>query len=385
LSNETSSDAIVSYYFTNIAGQDIGFASLTLPAGHQIAAFLNQTPFSAPLDNKGNFIGSFTFTSSVPLGAIALRGVTNERGEFLITTLPVSTLGAIAGPAVLPHFADGGGWTTQVVLTNNTDGPLAGAFQFFSQGSLSQPAQLLTLTINGSAGSTFSYSIPAHSSASFLTSGTSANPQVGWVQVAPSTTSGAVPTAVSIFSFQNSQGITVSDASVMAFPAGSNLLSYLEASGIPGQVGAIQTGVAIANPSATPALVTLSLYQLNGSPLGLSQAVSVPAGGQIAAFVNQLFPQLPLPFRGVAQITSTMPIYLAALRERYNERGDFMITATPPLNTDSPPSGTPVFPHIVSGMGYGTQVVIFGQAASGKLFLLDQNGNLKSASSLTPQ
>ena len=39
-----------------------------------------------------------------------------------------------------PHFADGGGWTTQVILVNPTHAPIRGRVQFFDSGSETAPA-----------------------------------------------------------------------------------------------------------------------------------------------------------------------------------------------------------------------------------------------------
>src|SRR5438132_2625157 len=93
-----------------------------------MAKFLNEPPFNGP----SSLSGAFTFSSSIPIAVIALRGLTNERGEFLITTLPVTDLrsAAATGAIVFPHFADGGGWTTQIVLVNPTDTVLPGTIQF---------------------------------------------------------------------------------------------------------------------------------------------------------------------------------------------------------------------------------------------------------------
>src|SRR5205807_2820413 len=100
------------------------------------------------------------------------RGLTNERSEFLITTLPVSSLSAIpsSNVAFFPHFADGGGWTTQVVLVNPTDAPLAGSVQFFQQGTTTAAAQPATVTIGGQSSSTFAYTLPARTSRKLQTS-----------------------------------------------------------------------------------------------------------------------------------------------------------------------------------------------------------------------
>src|SRR5262249_15159311 len=92
-----------------------------------IAKFLNESPFNG----GASVSGTFTFTSSLPVAATALRGLTNERGEFLITTLPVLDLSvpAVSGPVVFPHFVSGVGWTTQVLLVNPTDSVLTGTIQ----------------------------------------------------------------------------------------------------------------------------------------------------------------------------------------------------------------------------------------------------------------
>src|SRR5207244_10206877 len=116
---------------------------------------------------------------------IGLRGFTNERGDFLITTLPVAPLAAQLSDT-LPHFADGGGWTTQVILTNASDGTESGTIQFFGQGSATQSAPLLDMTVSGLFGSSFGYTIPPHASVRLVTAGTNPTTQVGSVRMTPS-------------------------------------------------------------------------------------------------------------------------------------------------------------------------------------------------------
>ena len=64
------------------------------------------------------------------------------------------------------------------------------------------------------------------------------------------------------------------------------------------------------------------------------------------------------------------------LRGRYNERGDFLITATPPAEEIN--AAANVFPHIVDGGGYSTQFVLFrampAQAPAGSLQFYTQSG-----------
>ena len=58
------------------------------------------------------------------------------------------------------------------------------------------------------------------------------------------------PSAFAIFSFKPN-GITVTEASMLASPAGTNFQIYAESS------GAILSGVAIANPQSAPTLILL--------------------------------------------------------------------------------------------------------------------------------
>jgi sugar lactone lactonase YvrE len=373
IANPNGQAANLTFFFTDAAGNS-GNGSMTIPANGQTAAFLNQAPFNS----RSPFLGSFTFNSSVPVSVIALRGLTNERSEFLITTLPVADLSAASSSNTIlfPHFADGGGWTTQIVLTNPTDSSVNGTLQF-----LSKSGQPTTLTVNNQTASSFSYSIPARSSQKLTSSGSGSTILGGSVRVVP-TGSGAAPSGVAIFSFRFG-GITVAEAGVPASKAANTLRLYAALAGDfnRGAVGSVQTGLAIANPSASVALVTLTLTRLDGASTGVTTTIPVPPGGQFASFMNQLagFSVLQPPFEGVLRISSTAPIAIVGLRGRYNERGDFLITTTAPIDETTATSSTPIyFPHIADGGGYTTQFILFsgqaGQSPSGTMQFSSQSG-----------
>ena len=137
IANPNNADARIDFYFTDTNGVDFSQGNFTLPANGQKAAFLSESP----INGRGTILGAFSFRSSVPVSAIALRTLINERGEFLMTTLPVvdTSLPAATGMQVLPHFAEGGGFTTHILLINPTDTALTGTIQFFSQGSGTTP------------------------------------------------------------------------------------------------------------------------------------------------------------------------------------------------------------------------------------------------------
>ena len=337
-----------------------------IPANGQIARFLNETPFNA----GPSFRGTFTFNASAPIGVIALRGLTNERAEFLITTLPVVDLSAaVSETVVVPHFADGGGLTTTIVLVNSTDAPETGSIQFFGQGSTAAAAQPLSVRVNNQDNSTFAYTVPARTSVRLQTAGSTAAVRSGSVRVTPTGTN-RTPSALAIFSFKNA-GVTVAEAGVPALPAASAFRMYVEASGDFSQsaAGSIQTGIAIANTSSAPVPVNSELTNLAGASTGLASSVTVPAQGQIAMFLNQIpgFQPLQLPFQGMLRISTTSPsgISIVGLRGRYNERRDFLITTTPPVNEASTASSAEmIFPHWAGGGGYSTQFILFSRVPS---------------------
>jgi len=84
----TVQDAAISFYFTDAAGTTSGRNRSLLSANHQNGRIFE----SGTLYGRALMQGTFSFSSSVPVGVIAVRGFTNERSEFLITTLPVAAI-----------------------------------------------------------------------------------------------------------------------------------------------------------------------------------------------------------------------------------------------------------------------------------------------------
>ncbi len=375
MANPNDESATVSFTLRDQDGIETGSGSFTIGANAQIAKFLDQEPFNAQVPIKG----TFTYTASIPVSVVALRGLTNERSEFLITTLPVAPLSSNTDDEVyLPHFADGSGWTTQIVLVNPTDEAIGGTVRFFGQGSGSAAASPVTLLLDdGRSGSEFSYSIAPRSSRRLRTGNPAGVLNVGSLRVAADTGTSS-PTALGIFSFE-SGGVTVSEAGVPSLPAGSGFRIYVESDGTPGQVGSIRTGVAVANTGSTEESLVLELNDQQGNPVGPAATLQVPPSGQAARFVDELFSGLSAPFSGVLRITSAgSPVAVVGLRGRTNERGDFLITTTPPTNESATPAALSFFPHIAEAGGWRTQFILFGgtagQSSSGLLRFFTQSG-----------
>jgi len=369
MANPGLQDAVVSFNFTDTNGNTFGAGNITVPAGQQIAKFLNEAPF-----NSTPFMeGTFTFSSSVPVTVIALRTLVNERGDFLVTTLPVADLSAspASSMVVLPQFADGGGWVTSVILVNPTANQLTGTIQFLDPSG--SPVSLSTGGGRKSFNSTFNYTIPGNSSFRLSTAGSGSTTQSGSVHVVPGSGTPS-PIGLAVYSF-NTAGITATEAGVPSI-SDTAFRAYVETSSTPGAV--IQSGLAIANVSTSPATVNLQLFNPDGTTAAAATSLTLPGSGQTAKYLSDLFPNLPQPFQGVVRISAASSnLAVVGLRTRYNERGDYLITTTPPTGESATP-GKLYFPHLAIGGGYTTQLILFsgtpGSSSSGTLNFFSQSG-----------
>lgn len=385
IANPNSQEAVITYYFSDETRLSFGTGETRIAAGGHIAAFLNEEPFNA----ESPFSGTFTFSSDVPVAVVALRGLTNDRSEFLMTTLPVSPLTAVTDAIVyFPHFADGEGWISEVILVNPTDSAMTGTVEFLGQGSSIGDAQPVNVTINDQTQATFNYSIPGRSSRRLQTAGTNATVQVGSVRARPDE-GGMTPSGLSVISFKVGSTTAV-EAGVPSAQAGQAFRVYAETSGTDPSV---QTGIALVNPADTSVPVLFELFDLDGTSTGLTGAVSVPANGQIAQFLDQIagFESLATPFQGVLRISTTAGtgVAVVGLRIRYNERGEFLITTTAPIDEAGPGVNSSLyFPHLADGGGFTTQFVLLGgttgDTRSGNLRFFSGTGESLSLETSSP-
>ena len=388
IANPNDVPATIRFYFTDTTGTNLGSGNFELGEHEQTAKFLNQEPFNEALPDGSPVLGTFTFESSVPIAVIALRGFTNEAGEFLMTTLPVAPLAtpltpfttdtAYQGTVYFPHFADGSGWATQVILVNPAVRTITGTVRFLGQGGATAAAAPTVRTLeDGRTGSSFEYSIPPNGSYRIITSNPPGGVSVGSVRAIPDNGHRA-PSGLVIFSF-TSDGKTVLEAGVPALPAGSAFRVYVESSGTPEQIGSIRTGLAITNAADTANTVTLEVTGLDGTLAASPATLPLPPSGQEARFIDEFFDSLPSNFSGMLRVTSTAEVAIVGLRLRYNRRGELKMTTTPPsIETDPPTMADRFFAHIVDSRGWSTQFILFsgtaGQASSGTLSFIDASG-----------
>src|SRR5262249_23019847 len=158
-------------------------------------------------------------------------------------------------------------------------------------------------------------------------------------------------------------GVTISEASVDAQVPGAHFRVYAEATGnvLSGRPGSTMSGIAIAaNGVATT--VNYLLSDINGFDPPLSGSIDLPANGQFSGLLNQLpgLASLQFPFKGLLHIyasptraaTQLQGVSVVGLRAKVNERGEFLITTTPPVPVSDdlePPRTEKMFPHLAIG------------------------------------
>ena len=120
---------------------------------------------------------------------------------------------------------------------------------------------------------------------------------------------------------------------------------------------------------------------LTGNPVGPIPTISIAGNNQIALFLDQIpgFEAVPVTFRGILRVSTAAAsaISIIGLRGRYNERSDYLISTSGPLNEASPPQPNAYFPHFVQSGGYTTQFILFPaltNSASGTLRFFSQLG-----------
>jgi hypothetical protein len=178
--------------------------------------------------------------------------------------------------------------------------------------------------------------------------------RTGSVRVSPG------PNAFVIFSYRPN-GVTVTEAGVPVLSPGTAFRAYVESG------GAIQSGMAVANPSDSDVVVTVELSGVTGN-------FTIPARGQTAMFLNEIAGFANL--QGVLRITAPTPVAVTALRGHVNERGEFLLTTTSPTDEAAVPAASELFfPHFAEGGGYSMQFILFGRASSGTMYFVNPSGN----------
>jgi hypothetical protein len=372
--NTGTATANVTYTLRDITGSILAVGNGTIAAGTHFAKFISQLSDVAPnFTLPANFqtaiqFASLEISSDQLLSVLALRGTNNQRNDFLITTTPVADLTKPANynPVYFPQFADGGGYTTSLVLLNTSNTTERGTLQILANNG----SPLVVYQVGGTTDSSFRYTIPPGGTFHFQTDGSPLNTAVGWVRLTPDLY-GQTPVGSGVFSY-NPGPMLISESGIPAAVSTTHARVYVDLS------GDHNTGLAIANVGTSAASITLNAFQNDGvTPAGTSQGpLQLSASGHDAKFADQFITGLPDGFTGVLDISSVTPFAALTMRSLVNERDEFLMTTFPIADANAPAPSPIVFPQVVDGGGYATQVIVISSsgAASTTLSFYDENG-----------
>lgn len=367
--NMGTAQANVTYQMRNSAASIIASGTGILPKGAHRAKFIDQLSDLAP-----NFVLPAGFSTTIqfatleifsdqPLSILALRLTTNQRGETLLTTTPVAKLGgsSLFSAAILPHYADGNGNQTTVVLLNTTGGNESGKVRFFDNAGNPRSVRVIG-GLFGEISDSFSYSIPSLGFFRLMTDGSPLTINTGSVQVIPDP-GGATPAGSVIFSLSQG-GILNTESGVPMATLTNHARVYVDLS------NGHNTGLAMAAPGNSSVNATLVAFQADGvTQRGSIGNVNLNASGHDAKFADQFISGLPSGFTGVLDISSPTPFAAVTLRSLINSRGEFLITTFPIADFNQAAPTPIVFPQIADGGGYRTRFILVSAGAGTNLTL----------------
>ena len=239
-----------------------------------------------------------------------------------------------------PHLAVGASWQTTITYINYSREEVTCQTDFISDHGTPLMVSFAAL---GTVVSRTDVLPPGGSVHQETNVGLSASLAPGWARA---TCSGPVKASL-LFRRRNSDGAPTAEAGVnaAAVPA-TRFVTFAEQG--EGQFG---TGVAYANPSATPAFVTFTARDTAGEVLPSVNRTLSP-GGHAAYGMSELFDLTS--FTGSIEVTSTVPIVSLSL----NFEADPVFSSLPPGELDASAQGstTYYFPHLAVGASWQTTI-----------------------------
>ncbi len=159
--NPNSSNVNVTMTLRNSAGTQLGTATVSVPSHQQTSKFVTElfsSQSAVPSDVTGTLAITSAGSSNLPVSVIGLR----FRGRNF-STLPITSLSGTSGPlpiiatgvggagaVLLPQFAAGGGWATELVMANTGTSALTVRVDLFKQDGTP-----LSASLNGQTASSF--------------------------------------------------------------------------------------------------------------------------------------------------------------------------------------------------------------------------------------
>lgn len=238
----------------------------------------------------------------------------------------------VLDPVNFAHFGNGGGFVSDIVLTNpSTTTEAAGRVQFRDQAGL--PLQVGVVATPGIVPRRQSDSgqVPA-SSLNVASSFDFVLPRGGTLTLSTDGLGDVIAGSVAVISDSPVGGVLRFSIPGIGI-AGVQPSQPLEGFVIPARrQDGINTGVAINSTASAPITLRLRLIDEVGQVVAQSTIESFPAGGQIARFIDELFPDLDAAsFRGSMTVAAEGGLIAATALELGGQPGQFTTLPVTPL------------------------------------------------------
>ncbi len=197
---------------------------------------------------------------------------------------------------------------------------------------------------------------------------------VGYAVVTPVTGSASDLRLTQTFGFMQGSNLLMAETAAPALTTSALLFVNMS------DLFTRNVGLAIVNPDATEATLTMTLRRDDGIMVGVPATVFVPARFQTAQFVTEFFSKqttIPAEFTGTLSITSNVPVALLAVRFRDSSFTDEPLSQTstpgplpqfiPGLNT----TGSYILPDFAQGGGWATQIIMVNSGAADMIVRVD--------------
>jgi hypothetical protein len=297
VADDTSDSAVLTLSLRDSTGNVVATASRTLNTFAQMAVDLSSLPEFKAVLPASDFIGTVNVSADHTVSTIALE---DDLGPFYSTPgLAFPSFGTL----VVPHILSGGGFVTRLTLMNLDVMSNAFDVKFYDPSGKLLQEQTVTVAPGGTG------RISTGEAARFGTT------QVSWALITPSA-GGAVN---SYFELEDGSGKVIN---AIGFNHADPVTDFtVPVEFMPSTSGIGRTvGIAIANPSATAANITLKLVDSNGTAVATSTLTLNPNAQQSIDLSSIPSFKAVLPnsdFVGVLTVSSSVPVSTIALGDDF--------------------------------------------------------------------
>ncbi|MBN9660205.1 MAG: hypothetical protein J0H49_18605 [Acidobacteria bacterium] len=277
--------------------------------------------------------------------------------RLAIGCMTLALLPAFAEVQIIPQVADGGGWSTTIVLSNKTTASQTVNLRFNRETTNGATEAWTPTFLENVALPTFN--LAAGSTIFLHTPGTAAAVAQGWGEL----DAGPGVVGYAIFTFKTG---STQDGTAPAVTASSRILVPFDNS------AGLVTAVAIANPNAIGQTIQVNIKTADGTTT-TGALPQLPAKGHSAFVLPTLFPETSGK-RGLAEFYTTSgtfstialrfnPTQAFASAPVYPQTGSPIIGATV---TNPPASGSQVqiIPQVADGASWSTTIVLTNTTTS---------------------